>query len=171
MAPFHPGEGKWEMKIRSLAQRDRGKLYSMLTEVRVFTPEEIEVAMELIDIVLRDPGQKDYQIHCMADEQDEVVGYICYGPVPMTQGTFDLYWIVVDPQVQGQGVGSKLVDFLEAVAKERRVRMILVDTSSVPPYERSRKFYLRHGFQEVARVPDYYHPGNDRITFCKRLEG
>lgn len=159
------------MKIRPLAQRDRGKLYSMLTETRVFTPEEIEVAMELIDIVLRDPDQKDYQIHCMADEQDEVIGYICYGPVPMTQGTFDLYWIVVDPLAQGQGIGSKLLDFLAGVVKERGGRMILVDTSSIPPYERSQKFYVRHGFQEVARVPDYYHPGNDRITFCKRLEG
>ncbi len=158
------------MTIRPLAQRDREKLYSMLIGTQGFTPEEIKVAMELIDIALEKQNQKDYEIHCMANDEDQVIGYICYGPVPLTEGTFDLYWIVVDPQTQGQGVGSKLVDFLEKVVKERGGRMILVDTSSIPPYERSRKFYLRHGFQEVARVPDYYHPGNDRITFCKRLE-
>ncbi|MGQ9646031.1 MAG: GNAT family N-acetyltransferase [Thermodesulfobacteriota bacterium] len=158
------------MRIRPLVQRDRGKLYAMLVETRVFTTEEIEVAMELIDIVLGSQTQKDYQIHCAADDQDEAIGYICYGPVPMTQGTFDLYWIVVDPQFQGKGVGSGLLHFLERVVKERGGRMVLVDTSSIPPYERAQKFYLRHGFQEAARVSDYYYPGNDRITFCKKLK-
>jgi len=159
------------MKIRPSMQRDRETLYSMLRETRVFTPEEIKVAMELIDIVLRDPSQEDYKIDCMANDEDQAIGYVCYGPVPMTQGTFDLYWIVVDPRSQGQGVGSKLLYFLEEIVRERRGRMILIDTSSTPQYEMTQKFYSRHGFQEVARVPDYYHPGNDRITFCKRLEG
>lgn len=157
------------MKIRPLDQRDRAKLSSMLMESRVFTPEEIGVGMELIDIVLKNPDQKDYEIHCMADDQDEAIGYVCYGPVPMTRGTFDLYWIVVDPRSQGQGVGSKLLRFLEGVVKESGGRMILIDTSSIPQYEKTHRFYSRHGFQEVARVPDYYHRGNDRITFCKRL--
>ncbi len=159
-----------KMMIRALAQPDRTRLHAMLMEAGVFTPQEIEVAMELIDIVLKDPNQKDYEIHCMVDDQDEAVGYVCYGPVPMTQGTFDLYWIVVDPRLQGQGLGSRLLHFLEEVVRKRKGRMILIDTSSIPSYERSRRFYLRHGFQEVARVPDYYHPGNDRITFCKELE-
>jgi ribosomal protein S18 acetylase RimI-like enzyme len=159
------------MKIRALAHRDREKLHSMLVETRVFTREEIAVAMELIDIVLKDPNQKDYWIDCMANDEEQPMGYVCYGPVPMTQGTFDLYWIVVDPRCRGQGVGSRLLYFLEDVVRERKGRMILIDTSSIPQYEKAQKFYLRHGFQEVARVPDYYHAGNDRITFCKKLEG
>jgi ribosomal protein S18 acetylase RimI-like enzyme len=93
-----------------------------------------------------------------------------YSMLIETQGTFDLYWIVVDPQSQGQGVGPKLLRFLEGTLREKKRRMILIDTSSIPQYERTYKFYLRHGFQEVARVPDYYHPGNDRIAFCKRLK-
>jgi ribosomal protein S18 acetylase RimI-like enzyme len=158
------------MKIRSLAQRDRARLQSMLIEAQVFTHEEIEVAMELIGIVSKDANQGDYRIDCMANDEDQAIGYVCYGPVPMTQGTFDLYWIVVDPRCQGQGVGSRLLHFLEEVVRERKGRIILIDTSSIPQYEKAQKFYFRHGFQEVARVPDYYHPGNDRITFCKRLE-
>ena len=138
-------------------------------EKHLFIPEEIDVAMELIDIVLKDESQKDYKIHCMVDDQDQLMGYICYGPSPMTQGTFDLYWIVVDPNIQGQGIGSKLLEFLEKVLKEMDGRMILVETSSIPEYERTQRFYLQKGFKEVARVPDYYSPGNDRITFCKRL--
>ncbi len=157
------------MKIRSFVLKDRGELHSMLIHSQVFTTEEIDVAMELVDIVLKDESQKDYKIDCMVDDRDQTVGYICYGPIPMTQGTFDLYWIAVDPNFQEQGIGSKLLGFLEEVVREKNGRMILADTSTIPPYEKTKNFYLRNGFQEVARVPDYYHPGNDRITFCKRL--
>ncbi len=156
-------------KIRSLVEKDRARLLSILIKTRVFTSEEIDVAMELIDVVLKDQTQKDYQIHCLVDDQDQAVGYICYGPTPMTQGTFDLYWIAVDPDFQEQGVGSNLLGFLEEVVRVKGGWMILADTSTIPQYEKTRKFYLRNGFQEVARIPDYYHPGNDRVTFCRRL--
>jgi len=141
----------------------------MLIKARAFTSEEIDVAMELIDIVLKDPIQKEYQIYCMVDDQDQAIGYICYGSTPMTQGTFDLYWIAVDPDFQEQGVGSKLLRFLEEMVKAEGGRLILADTSTIPHYEKTQNFYLKNGFQEVARIPDYYHPGNDRITFCRRL--
>lgn len=157
------------MKIRPLIHKDRAKLLSILIRSQVFTPEEIGVAMELIDIVLKDQGQRDYKIHCMVDDQDQPMGYICYGPAPMTQGTFDLYWIVVDPDVQSQRIGSRLLTFLEGSIKEVKGRMILADTSTIPQFEKTRRFYLKNGFQEIARVPDYYQPGNDRVTFCKRF--
>src|SRR5512135_2520890 len=100
--------GESEMtRIRSLFEKDRARLLSMLIKTRVFTSVEIEVAMELVDSVLKDPTQRDYQIHCLVDDQDEVVGYVCYGPTPMTEGTFDLYWIAVDPDFQKKGTGSK----------------------------------------------------------------
>jgi len=141
----------------------------MLIKARAFTSEEIDVAMELIDIVLKDPIQKEYQIYCMVDDQDQAIGYICYGSTPMTQGTFDLYWIAVDPDFQEQGVGSKLLRFLEEMVKAEGGRLIFADTSTIPHYEKTQNFYLKNGFKEVARIPDYYHPGNDRITFCRRL--
>jgi len=157
------------MKIRPLVEKDRASLLSMLIKTRSFTSAEIDVAMELINIVLKDQIQKDYQIYCIVDDQDQAIGYICYGSTPMTQGTFDLYWIAVDPDFQERGVGSKLLSFLEEVAKAEGGRMILADTSTIPHYEKTQKFYLKNGFQEVARVLDYYHPGNDRVTFCRRL--
>jgi ribosomal protein S18 acetylase RimI-like enzyme len=157
------------MKIRPLVGKDRLTLLSVLTKTRSFTSAEIDVAMELIDIVLKDPIQRDYHIYCVVDVQDQAIGYICYGPTPMAQGTFDLYWIAVDPDFQGQRVGSTLLNFLEKVLKAEGGRLILADTSTIPHYEKTQKFYLKNGFQEVARIPDYYHPGNDRITFCRRL--
>ena len=159
------------MKVRSLIEKDRARLLSLLIRTRAFNSAEIDVAMELIDSVLNDPKQKDYQIYCLADDQDQVIGYICYGPVPMTEGTFDLYWIAVDPDLQEKGAGSKLLSFLEEVVKAQGGRLILADTSTLPHYEKTQRFYVKNGFKEVARVPDYYHPGNDRVTFCKKLEG
>jgi ribosomal protein S18 acetylase RimI-like enzyme len=90
------------MKIRPLVGKDRTTLLSVLTKTRSFTFTEIEVAMELIDVVLKDPIQKDYHIYCVVDGQDQAIGYICYGPTPMAQGTFNLYGIAVDPDFQGQ---------------------------------------------------------------------
>ena len=157
------------MKIRLLARKDKAGLLSLLIKTKAFTSREIDVAMELIDIVLKDKKQKDYAVCCAVNDQDKVLGYICYGPSPMTEGTFDLYWIAVDPGVQGQGVGSSLIRFLEEKVGEMKGRMILAETASIGEYEKTLKFYKCRGFKEVARVPDYYYSGNDRITFCKRL--
>ena len=96
-----------KMKVRSLVERDRARLLSMLIRTRAFTSAEIDVAMELIESVLKDPVQKDYQIYCLVDDQDLVIGYLCYGPAPMTEGTFDLYWIAVDPDFKEKGGGFK----------------------------------------------------------------
>lgn len=157
------------MKIRPLISKDRERLQAMLIGTRVFTDEEIGVAMELIDIVIRDVNQKDYKIACAVNGDDQPIGYICYGPVPMTQGAFDLYWIAVAPGFQGQKIGSGLLDFLEEKVRRLDGRMILADTSSIPSYEKAQEFYLKKGFQEVARIADYYWKGNDRITYCKRI--
>jgi len=141
----------------------------MVKNVRYFTTEEVDVAMELVDIALRDDKQRDYTFQCLVDHEDQPLGYVCYGPTPMTEGTFDLYWIVVDPKYQNQGVGTKLLDFFEDTVRGMNGRIILIDTSSISPYEAVHRFYLEKGYREVARVPDYYWPGNDRITFCKKL--
>ena len=157
------------MKIRSLARKDRARLLSLLIETKAFTAQEIDVAMELIDIVLKNKDQKDYRIECAVNEKDEVFGYTCYGPAPMTQGTFDLYWIAVSPANHDRGIGSALLGVLEEEVKANKGRMILVDTSSTAQYGKAHRFYLQNGFREIARVPDYYSQGNDRITFCKKL--
>jgi ribosomal protein S18 acetylase RimI-like enzyme len=158
------------MKVRPLLEEDRMRLQSILISTRAFTEAEIAVAMELIDIVLKNPSQGDYKIKCMVDDLNRPVGYICYGPVPMTEKTFDLYWIAVAPEFQGKGIGSKLLEVLEERVRTLGGRMILADTSSIAAYEKTRDFYKRTGFREVARIPDYYSVGNDRITYCKKIK-
>jgi len=99
------------MKIRLLARKDKAGLLSLLIRTKAFTSREIDVAMELIDIVLKDRNQKDYAVHCAVNDQDKLLGYVCYGPSPMTEGTFDLYWIAVDPRFRARGWVRSWSDF------------------------------------------------------------
>lgn len=166
------GLGLWYhelVEIRPLKAEDRERLQEILVATRVFTPEEVAVAMELIDIVLHDRHQQDYKIQCLVDDQDRPLGYACYGRAPMTQGTYDLYWIAVDPSWQKKGLGSTLLGFVEETIRRLGGRLILVETSSIPSYRETQRFYERRGFVEVSRLRDYYSVGNDRITYCKRL--
>jgi len=142
----------------------------IIRATRFFLPEEIKVAEELIDIYLNQPDQKDYQIVVAEDENRKVVGYMTYGPTPLTAGTWDLYWIAVSPEVQGRGYGQLLVRYLEKEVKKSKGRLVIIETSSQPKYLPTRKFYEKLGYREMARIPDFYRPGDDRVIFGKYLE-
>lgn len=156
--------------IRSVQQRDRDQIHALLVETGVFKTEEIDVAMELVDIVLEKPNQQDYEMYCCVDGADAVVGFLCIGPTPITKGTFDLYWIAVKPGVQRHGVGKRLLSFGEEFARSKNGRLLVAETSSQPSYASSRAFYLRNGFTEVASIADYYDVGDDLIIYVKQLQ-
>jgi ribosomal protein S18 acetylase RimI-like enzyme len=127
----------------------------------------VSCALELIDAALQ-PTNVDYQI-LVAAREGKVVGYCCYGPTPMTQGTFDLYWIASDPQVRGQGVGAALVSGMEGDIRRRQGRLIRVETSAMEAYGPTRGFYAAMQYKEESRFRDFYKPGEDLIILAKRL--
>lgn len=133
----------------------------------MFSPAEVDVAMELIDVCLNQKEQKDYTIHVATDETDSIVGYVCYGPTPATIGTFDLYWIVVDVVCQNQGIGKQLLQFVEGEVSRKVGRLIIIETSSVEKYLPTRGFYLRNGYTIAAQIRDFYREGDDRVIFVK----
>ncbi len=142
----------------------------LLHATGVFNAAELEVAMELIDIWLDRPEQKDYVAYVAADARGEPVGYVLFGPAPATQGTWDLYWIAVDPAQHQRGIGGRLLKFAESYAADRGLRWMLIETSSLPRYAPTRAFYGRHGYPEIARVREYYAPGDDKIVYGKRFD-
>ena len=99
------------------------------------------------------------------------MGYACFGPTPATDGTWDLYWLAVDPAAQGRGVGRALVQWVEKELGRRGARLLVVETSSRADYEQTRSFYARGGYVEAARVKDFYNTADDRIIFTTRLSG
>jgi ribosomal protein S18 acetylase RimI-like enzyme len=127
----------------------------------------VECAVELVDLALT-PNNKDYTI-LVADREGPLVGYACYGPTPMTEGTYDLYWIASDPTVRGQGIGASLIAGMEADMRRRGARIIRVETSATEAYGPTRGFYASMKYTEEARFRDFYKVGDDLIVLAKRL--
>lgn len=158
------------MPIRSLVESDIEPLKTILEQTDVFREDEIEVAVELMELVVSDPKQEDYMIYTSLEENGTVDGYYCIGPTPMTQGTYDLYWIATDPRKHRRGVGRQLMEHCEKLIRKQQGRKIVVETSSQPKYEPTRQFYLRRGYLEEARLKDYYAPGDDLVIYTKQLQ-
>lgn len=157
------------MQIRKLQREDKEHVHTILIETDVFRPDEIDVAMELIDEYLDDPQHEDYEIYSGVGEADEVLGFLCFGPTPLTNSTFDLYWVAVKPTAQRRGIGKRLLEFAEERVRARGGGLLLAETSSQPKYLKTRTFYLHSGYQEVAQIKDYYDLGDDLITYGKYL--
>lgn len=134
----------------------------------MFRPSEVAVAAQLLDARLA--GDDDYRFVGAFDDGDgELVGYACWGPTPGTEGTHDLYWIVVDRNRQGGGVGSQLLNHVERTLVAEGGRLIVVETSSRADYEPTRAFYERRGYTRAANIPGYYAPGDDLVIYIKDL--
>lgn len=154
--------------MRTLEPTDLPDLQRILRDTGAFTEAEIACAMELLETVVTDPGQQDYLV-LVAEEAGRPAGYILYGPVPLTEGNYDIYWIATDPAVQGKGYGQRLMAGAEADARSRGARMVCLETSSQGGYARTRRFYDSAGYLEESRIRDFYRAGDDRITYVKRF--
>lgn len=129
--------------------------------------------MELVDIALDHPERGEYLTYVL-EEPDSgprktVQGYLTYGPTPLADGVFDLYWIAVDPKQQGQGFGQVLLRFVENEVRRHRGRMLLIETSSKESYAPTVRFYQRSGYDEISRIKDFYRIEDDKVVFCKKL--
>ncbi len=158
-----------ELMIRNLINTDRDKIYNILVDTKNFNDDEIKIAMELIDVYINNPEQKDYEI--FVDENDDKIlnGYVCIGPRPLTTGTYDLYWIAVNPNVQSKGIGSKLISHIENYLKEKAVRLILIETSGKLSYEKERKFYEKNLYVMLVEIKDFYNVGDSLVIYGKYL--
>jgi GNAT superfamily N-acetyltransferase len=147
--------------------RDKEPVMDLIRATGFFTPAEVDVAEELIDVYLEDPEQKDYRIVVFENDRKDAVGYLTWGPTPLAEDAYDLYWMAVAPSEQGKGRGKELVRWLEDEVRGRDGRMIIIETSSQPKYHGTRQFYIDLDYKEVARVPDYYRAGDDRVIYAK----
>lgn len=162
-----------------LRPADRASVESILRRTGAFRPEEIAIGLELIDETLHPGPSTDYRWFLAEQNkpnngQNEpngtVVGFACFGPVPLTEGTWDLYWIAVDPGAARAGVATRLDEAVEAAVRGEGARWLLAETSSTPVYAPAQAFYARRGYRLLERIADFYRAGDDRLTFGKRLD-
>lgn len=162
------GEMK-DLRIRWLIPEDRDRIGKIIARAGVFNPVELKVALELVDEALLRPERDEYYALCAVNGRNEVIGYACFGPVPMTDRCFDLYWIAVDESAAGQGVGKRLMDGVEDFARKRNARRIYVETSSTSPYDAARSFYSRNGYRLECVLEGFYRQDDHKIIYRKEL--
>lgn len=153
--------------IRPLQTSDVQPLRQLLIETGVFNSEEINIALELMHVVLDRQDQKDYIIRVYDD--GEVLGYYCVGPTPATSGTYDMYWIATKPSVHGKGIGKTLIAHAEELIQLLGGTLVIAETSSTGRYEKTRAFYQKAGYEEIARIRDYYRQGDSLVVYGKYL--
>jgi ribosomal protein S18 acetylase RimI-like enzyme len=108
--------------------------------------------------------------HCVTFEQNgHIVGFAYYAPAAMTEHSWYLYWIAVSRQTQAKGIGGKLLRHVEEDIHGQKGRVLFIETSSLPHYEPTRKFYLKHGYSQDGVLQDYYADGDSMVVFRKRL--
>ena len=157
--------------IRPIRRGDRAGIEGLLGRVTEFTREEVACAIELVDSSLTHGNdEEDYAVHCAESQGKGIIGFICYGKTPLTQGTYDLYWIVIDPARRRGGMGKRMLAYLESVLRDKGARLLVAETSSQAAYAQARSFYAKEGFREESRIRDYYAPGDDLVIYCKRYQ-
>ena len=152
--------------VRAGRRGDRDALEAVIRSDATFKPTEVAVALEVIDGALG--GDPDYQLRVIEDG-GAIAGYLCYGRTPMTERTFDLYWVCVDASARGRGLAAALVAAMEDELRSSGGGSIRVETSLTDGYGAARRLYEKLGYPLLAQLPDFYSPGDDLLTYYKRV--
>ncbi|HEX6406228.1 MAG TPA: GNAT family N-acetyltransferase [Gemmatimonadales bacterium] len=155
--------------LRDLTPADRDRIEAITRSVRLFREDEVPIALEVFDEAVSGRPTNTYNL-LGAELDGRLVGWICWGPTPCTLGTYDLYWMAVDPEAQGTGIGTALL-----LELERRLaglaRLIVIETAGRADYEGTRAFYQGRGYSPISVIPDFYAPGDDQVVFVKKVSG
>lgn len=153
--------------IRPTIPDDTTALIALADATGLFSPSELELLHQMLsDSLGEDSNIKPFWI---TDDDHGPVGVVYCEPELMTDGTWNLQLLAIHPNYQGQGRGMKLLRYLEQALTLRGGRMLIVETSGLPAFERTRRFYVKCGYNEEARIRDFYGIGDDKIVFRKVL--
>jgi GNAT superfamily N-acetyltransferase len=147
---------------------DRQMVREIVESTDLFSPEEIDIAVELVDDRLAKGPASGYEF-VFAEIDGRTVGYACYGPIAATRGSYDLYWIAVRRDCQRRGLGHALLAKVESLVRRRGGTRIYVDTSGREQYASTRAFYESAGYRPEAVLRDFFAPGDDKVILAMVL--
>ena len=150
-------------------ESDRDEVQRIIASSGFFNPGEIAVAVELVDERVRHGEACSYRF-VFAESGSSVVGYTCYGHIPGTEHSYDLYWIAVDAALRGQGVGRGLLEETERLIAAAGGRRVYIETSNRKQYVSTRSFYDAAGYRLEALLKDFYAPGDDKAMYVKVIQ-
>ena len=154
--------------IRPTTPEDTQVLRAIAEGTGVFKPTELDALVEVLDDY--HATNRGYgHVAVTLELEGRPVGFAYYAPAAMADRTWYLYWIAVEKQTHARGLGTRLLHRAEADVRAAGGRIFLIETSSLPHYEPTRRFYLKHGYEQEARLRDYYADGDDMVVFRKRM--
>lgn len=156
--------------IRALVKSDFESMLKLLKGIPLFVQDELDVVLELADLYLNDTKNNDYLFFVTEESNKELSSFICFGPTPMTIGTYDLYWIGTKQGFEKKGLAKNLINFMIDYLKQNDGRLIRVETAGKDSYNGTQLFYEKINFNEEARIRDFYANGDDLIIFTYRVQ-
>jgi ribosomal protein S18 acetylase RimI-like enzyme len=154
--------------IRPTVPADTPTLLTLAEGTGVFKPLEITALREVLDDYHATMHALGHRAVAYA-ERGQPIAFAYYAPAAMTDRTWDLWWIAVSKHTHAKGIGSKLLRYAEDDIRAAGGRLLILETSSLPHYDLTRRFYLKHGYEQAATISDYYADGDDIVYFRKRL--
>lgn len=154
----------------ALRENDTEAIRKIVESSGFFYQDEVEVAVELVRENLNKGAIESGYYFILAEIEEEVLGYTCFGPIPCTKNRYDLYWIAVHNRYRNLGLGKKLICETESRIRALGGGKIYIETSSRELYLATRRFYLACGYQVEAILKDFYDQGDDKVIFIKNLE-
>jgi acetoin utilization deacetylase AcuC-like enzyme/GNAT superfamily N-acetyltransferase len=150
-------------------ENDRERIRRLIDITGFFSPSEVNVAVELVEERLAKGLESGYHF-IIAEHYGRFIGYCCYGPIPCTISSYDLYWIAIHPDFQGRGMGQKLMKETERLIKAAGGFRLYAETSKRIQYSSTRAFYENCGYHLEAVLENFYGPGEGKAIYCKTLE-
>lgn len=154
---------------REPRDKDLHDIAALLEGTGLFRPSEVAVAVELVQDRIEHGPMSDYHFTFADLDDGELAGYVCYGHIAVTIGSYDLYWIAVRQDLHGRGIGKALLAKAEEAMREANARNVYIETSSSEGYVGTRAFYERCGYMAECVVKDFYAPGDHKVLFSKSL--
>jgi len=147
---------------------DLRAIRDIVTSTHFFYDFEIPVAVELAEARLIEGDASGY-FFIFVEVDGKTVAYSCFGPVAMTEGGFDLFWIVTHNDYRALGLGKILLEKTHQSVKEMGGRYLVAETSAMEKYAPTRHFYEKNEYSKEAEIADFYKIGDGKVIFVKRL--
>lgn len=155
--------------IRPARPEDSDAVMAIAGASGLFLPHELQAVGEILAAHFAGELGADHHWALFDEDGPSAVAY--YAPEAFAEGVWNLYMLAVDPARRGGGRGATLVRSVEEELRGRGARLLLIETSGLERFERTRQFYRGCGYHEEARIRDYYAAGDDKIVFRKALAG
>jgi ribosomal protein S18 acetylase RimI-like enzyme len=154
--------------IRPTLPTDSPTLIELAAATGVFKPHEIRALGEVLDDY-HEANHAQGHRSITFEQAGQILGFAYYAPAAMTDRSWYLYWIAVTKHTQARGIGGKLLRHVEDDIRATNGRILFIETSSLPHYDLTRKFYVKHHYEQATVLPDFYADGDNLVVFSKRL--